>query len=75
MREVNGVSAGYFCEDCEISIWPAAPRSELAWLRDRLHVVREVAKHSQGGLDIWMSDGLAFLEEHRDHSVIVVTKG
>jgi len=66
--------AGYFCEDCEISIWPAAPRSELAWLKARLHVVREVAKHSQGGLDIWIADGFAFLDEHRDHSVIVVTK-
>ena len=69
------MKAGYFCEDCEISIWPAAPRSELAWLKDRVHVVREVAKHSQGGLDIWMADGLAFLEGHRDHSVLVVTKG
>ena len=39
------------------------------------HVVREVAKHSQGGLDIWMADGLVFLEEHRDHSVLVMTKG
>ena len=40
-----------------------------------MHVVREVAKHSQGGLDIWIADGFAFLDEHRDHSVIVVTKG
>jgi len=65
---------GYFCEDCEVSIWPAAPRSELAWLQDRIHVVRDVAKHSHGGLHIWMAAWLAFLEEHRDHTVLVVPK-
>ncbi len=65
---------GLFCEDCEIAIWPATTRSELAWLKDRIHVVREVAKHSAGGLDGWMAEGLRFLEDHSDHSVIVVTK-
>lgn len=65
---------GYFCEDCEISIWPAAPRSELTWLKDRLHVVREVAKHSPTGLDTWIVEGFEFLDDHRDHSVIVVSK-
>ena len=65
---------GYFCEDCEISIWIAAPRSELSWLKDRIHVVREVAKHSTTGLDSWIAEGLHFLEEHSDHSVIVVVR-
>ena len=37
---------GYKCEDCEVAVFPVTTRSELQWLRDRLHVVREVAKHS-----------------------------
>ena len=65
---------GYQCEDCEVAIWPATTRAELAWLKDRVHVVREVAKHTHGGLDSWIVEGLDFLNEHRDHSVIVVTK-
>lgn len=65
---------GYLCEDCETAIWPTTSRSELAWLKNRLHVVREVAKHSQTGLDTWIVEGSTFLEEHSDHSVIVVTK-
>lgn len=66
---------GYRCEDCEAAIFPVTTRSELQWLRNRLHVVREVASHSSTGLDSWMSEGLAFLEEHQDHSVgIVVAK-
>ena len=65
---------GYKCEDCEIAIWPATTRSELAWLKDRIHVVREVAKHSHGGLDLWITEGLDFLNEHQGHSIIVVTK-
>lgn len=68
------MASGYLCEECELAIWPASSRSDLAWLKDRIHVVREVAKHSHGGLDTWIVEGLAFLEEHSDHSVIVVTK-
>ena len=65
---------GYLCEDCEVAIWPTTTRSELSWLKDRVHVVREVAKHSHGGLDGWMMEGLAFLSDHSGHSVILVTK-
>lgn len=65
---------GYFCEDCEVSIWLVAPRSELAWLKDRTHVVREVAKHSATGLDMWIAEGLEFLNDHQGDSVIVVSK-
>jgi hypothetical protein len=43
-------------------------------LRDREHVVREVGEHSSAGLDIWMSDGLRFLDEHRGHSVLIVSE-
>lgn len=68
------MKAGYLCEDCEVSIWPATTRSELCWLKDRVHVVREVVKHSHGGLDMWMSEGLEFLNDHQGHSVMVVTK-
>ncbi len=48
-------------------------RAELTWLRERAHVAREVARHSGGGLDQWMMEGLAFLDEHSDHSVIIIT--
>jgi hypothetical protein len=44
------------------------------WLKDRLHVAREVARHSSGGLDSWMMEGLAFLDEHQDHAVVTVSK-
>lgn len=74
-RDVRGgVQYGYKCEDCEVAIFPVTTRSELRWLRDRVHVVREVARHSDGGLDMWMSEGLAFLNDHSDHSVIVVSR-
>ena len=63
---------GYKCEDCELAIFPTTTRSELQWLKDRSHVVREVARHSGAGLDTWMMEGLSFLDEHRGHSVIVV---
>jgi hypothetical protein len=49
-------------------------RAELAWLKDRLHVVREVARHSSNGLDSWMMEGLAFLDEHLGHSVVLVSR-
>ncbi|PZR56332.1 MAG: hypothetical protein DLM50_08675 [Candidatus Meridianibacter frigidus] len=65
---------GYQCEDCEIAIFPATTRAELSWLRDRVHVVREVAKHAHTGLDSWMLEGLAFLDEHSDHSIVLVSR-
>ncbi|MGA7201791.1 MAG: hypothetical protein WBX26_08175 [Candidatus Cybelea sp.] len=46
----------------------------MRWLQDRLHVVREVAKHSAGGLDTWMMEGLGFLEEHQGHSLVLVSR-
>jgi hypothetical protein len=36
--------------------------------------VREVARHSTAGLDSWMTEGLAFLDEHDGHSVVLVTE-
>ena len=39
---------GYHCEQCEEAIWPAAPRTELQWLKDREHLVREIAKRVRG---------------------------
>ncbi|MBV8148298.1 MAG: hypothetical protein JO092_04340 [Candidatus Eremiobacteraeota bacterium] len=65
---------GYQCEDCEIAVFPTTTRSELQWLRDRPHVVREVAKHSSGGLDSWMMEGLTFLDEHQGHSIVLVSR-
>jgi hypothetical protein len=65
---------GYKCEDCEVAVFPTTTRAELAWLKDRAHVVREVAKHSVAGLDSWMMEGLDFLSEHVGHSIIIVSK-
>ena len=65
---------GYKCEDCETAVFPITTRTELSWLKDRAHVVREVAKHSSGGLDMWMSEGLAFLDEHQGHAIILVSR-
>ncbi len=65
---------GYKCEDCETAIFLATTRTELSWLRDRAHVAREVAKHSSGGLDTWMMDGLEFLNDHQGHSIVVVVR-
>ncbi|MGC9992384.1 MAG: hypothetical protein ABSD52_08335 [Candidatus Cybelea sp.] len=56
------------------TIFPTTTRSELRWLQDRLHIVREVAKHSGGGLDTWMMEGLAFLDEHQGHSVVLISR-
>jgi hypothetical protein len=49
-------------------------RSELQWLKDRVHVAREVARHSTDGLDTWMMDGLAFLDEHDGHAVVFASR-
>jgi hypothetical protein len=46
----------------------------LRWLQDRFHIVAEVAKHSTNGLDSWMMDGLAFLDDHRGHSLVLVAR-
>ena len=66
---------GYQCEECEQAAWPANTRGELAWLRNRRHVVREVLAHVGGGLDSWIMEGLAFLDEHDGHSVVIVQRG
>ena len=65
---------GYHCEECEDAIWLAAPRSELVWMRNKQHVVREVAQHTQSGLDSWMNEALDFLDRHTGHSVVIVRR-
>jgi hypothetical protein len=65
---------GYQCEECEEAVWLATTRPELQWLKNRRHVVREVRKHLSGGLDGWMDEGLAFLDRHDSHSIVVVEK-
>ncbi|MBV8355354.1 MAG: hypothetical protein JO101_08550 [Candidatus Eremiobacteraeota bacterium] len=65
---------GYHCEECEEAVWPPTSRSELVWLRNRRHIAREVAQHTQSGLDSWMSEGLDFLERHSGHSVVLVRR-
>ena len=62
---------GYWCEECEAAVWPATTRAELSWLRDRAHVVREVARHVQAGLDTWIVEGLEFLDRHAGHSIVL----
>ncbi len=57
-----------------MAAWVTAPRTELAWLRDRKHIAREVAKHSQNGLDTWMVEGLDFLNEHEGHTITLVSR-
>ncbi|MGH7659433.1 MAG: hypothetical protein ACRENA_00770 [Vulcanimicrobiaceae bacterium] len=65
---------GYHCEECEDAIWPATTRSELVWLRNKQHLVREVAQHVQSGLDSWMNEALEFLDRHGGHSVVIVRR-
>jgi hypothetical protein len=65
---------GYQCEECEEAAWVTSPRGELQWLKNRRHVVREVARHLSGGLDGWIDEGLAFLDAHEAHSVAVVER-
>jgi hypothetical protein len=36
--------------------------------------VREVARHSGNGLDTWMMEGLAFLDEHQGHGIVLVSR-
>lgn len=65
---------GYGCEDCGDVAWVGQAVLHLRWLRDREHIVREVSEHSSSGLDTWMNEGLAFLDDHRGHSVVVVSE-
>jgi hypothetical protein len=65
---------GYHCEECEETVWPATTRAELTWLKDRSHIVREVARHLSGGLDTWIAEGLEFLDRHGGHSVFITRK-
>jgi hypothetical protein len=65
---------GYQCEDCEVAVFPTTTRAELQWLKDRRHVVAEVAKHANDGLDSWMMEGLSFLDEHSGHSIVLVSR-
>lgn len=65
---------GYHCEECEEAVWPATTRVELQWLISRIHVVKEVAQHTQAGLDTWIVEGLEFLERHAGHSVVLVRR-
>ncbi len=65
---------GYQCEECEEAAWVTTTRAELQWLKNRRHVVREVARHLSSGLDGWMDEGLAFLDRHDAHSVVVVQR-
>ena len=65
---------GFGCEDCGDVVFLGQGVTHLRWLRDREHVVREVSEHSSSGLDLWMNEGLAFLGDHRGHSVVVVSE-
>ena len=73
-RNDGAMQFGYQCEECEQAIFPATTRAELTWLKDRTHIVREVAKHVQTGLDTWMLEGLDFLDRHSGHSVVLVSR-
>jgi hypothetical protein len=68
------VRFGFACQDCGAVVWLAQGPQHLRWLSAREHVVREVAEHSSSGVDLWMSEGLQFLDDHRSHDVIVVNE-
>ena len=68
------VQSGYHCEECEEAVFPVTTRSELQWLKNRRHVVQEVAKHVTGGLDLWIVEGLYFLDKHEGHSVVITQR-
>ena len=65
---------GFACEDCGEVMWVSQGLTHLRWLRDREHIVREVAEHTSSGMETWMTEGLAFLDEHRGHPVLVVSE-
>jgi hypothetical protein len=73
-RSAGSMQYGFKCEDCEVAVFPTTTRGELAWLRDRAHIAREVAKHSTNGLDTWMMQGLEFLGDHSGHSILLVQR-
>ncbi len=62
------------CEDCDEVMWLGQGLLHLRWLRDREHIVREVAEHASSGLDTWMMEGLEFLGSHRGHTVMLVSE-
>jgi hypothetical protein len=66
--------SGLACEDCGEVIWLSQGGVNVRWLRDREHIVQEVAEHSTSGLETWMQQGLAFLDDHRGHSIVVVSE-
>lgn len=66
--------SGFACEECGEVTWLAQGLTHLRWLRDREHIVREVAEHASSGLDLWMTDGLEFLHEHRGHPIEVISE-
>ena len=68
------VQFGYHCEECEEAVFPVTARSELQWLKNRRHIVQEVAKHVSGGLDLWIVEGLDFLDKHEGHSVVITQR-
>jgi hypothetical protein len=68
------VRSGFACEECGEAKWLSQGSTHLTWLRDREHVVREVAEHTSSGLETWMADGLAFLDDHRGHPVVVISE-
>lgn len=65
---------GLACEDCGEVLWVSQGMLHLRWLRDREHIVREVSEHSSSGLETWMNEGLAFLDEHRGHPITVISE-
>ncbi len=69
------MQGGYQCEDCGEAVWLATTRAELAWLKNRRHVVLEVQRHLGSGLDGWIDEGLTFLERHDGHGVTVAERG
>lgn len=44
-------------------------------MKQRRHVVAEVARHMSGGLDLWMMEALAFLDHHEGHSIVITHRG
>jgi len=68
------VRNGFVCQDCGEVVWLAQGPTHLRWLRDREHIAREVGAHASSGLDLWMADGLRFLDEHRGHDVQLVSE-
>lgn len=66
--------SGFACEDCGEVVWISQGLAHLRWLRDREHIVREVAEHASAGLEVWMTSGLEFFADHRGHSIVVVSE-